>query len=159
VVRPDLDERPAERVHEELLVRIDIRHVQMVMAVNHRTVFRDEQLRERSRQRRQHEQDRETWNHHAMHRVLLEVWTSSYHNTAIPMAAATRPVTTTSAIARTVSLAVSSGGSDGSPIQRSVTCTPLSQIGPTIRRSSAPAVAASLQPEFGPGSNRCWCRP
>ena len=54
---------------------------------------------------------------------------------------------------------VASGGSDGSPIQRSVTCTPLSQIGPTIRRSSAPAVAASLQPEFGPSSSACWRRP
>ena len=44
------------------------------------------------------------------------------------------------------------GGSDGWPIQKSVTCTPLSQIGPTICRSSAPAVAASLPTpsELGP---------
>ena len=49
------------------------------------------------------------------------------------------------------------GGSEGSPTHMSVTCAPCIQIGPTSRRSIAPAVAASLQPEFGPGRSACCC--
>ena len=79
--------------------------------------------------------------------------------TALATAAMSRPLDTTSASARVISADVARGGSDGSPIQRSVTCTPLSQIGPTICRSSAPAAAASLHPEFGPSKSACWRRP
>src|ERR1700755_1766490 len=45
------------------------------------------------------------------------------------------PVATVSAIALITSTSVESGGSWGSPIQRSVTRRPPSQIGPTIRRA------------------------
>ena len=42
---------------------------------------------------------------------------------------------------------------------RARTSAPCSQIGPTRRRCRPPAVAASLQPEFGPSSSVCCRRP
>ena len=60
------------------------------------------------------------------------------------------PAPRVSAIARTTSEPVESGGSFGSPIQRSVTRTPLSQIGPTMRRSA--------RRPSRPRSSRSWAR-
>ena len=59
--------------------------------------------------------------------------------------------------ARRKSPGAPAGGSFGSPSQTSVTSLPPAQIGPMRRRSIAPAAAASLQPEFGPGTIAC-CR-
>ena len=85
--------------------------------------------------------------------------TERSHRADAPASVTTSPLVTASTIARVTSSAVASAGSAGSPIHTSVTSVPLSQIGPTIRRSSAPAVAASLHPEFGPSSSACCWRP
>ena len=76
---------------------------------------------------------------------------------AMASSAARTPVTAISRRARTRSPRLDAGGSSGRPIHTSVTSVPRSQIGPTSRRRSAPAAAASLQPEFGPGRTAC-CR-
>ena len=79
--------------------------------------------------------------------------------TMTPRTANARPLETTTITARRMSAAVSKGGSEGSLIQRSVTCTPFEPDRPDDPPLNRSAVAASLQPEFGPSSRPCCRRP
>src|SRR5439155_1835548 len=80
VVLAELDVLPAQRVDEELLLRVHVRCVQMVMAIDDRTLFANENLRVRRAWRSQNEAEGKRgrrhccWHHswqHYLHEHLL----------------------------------------------------------------------------------------